>query len=123
LFQSDQQLPNSQTQTLEAIMKHLERWSQSKPKKFKNALSWKIELKALSELTYLSFIKGRSVPQGMLLPDFYSQLVDTRLINLQNDNVSFWHRIFQAYLASFEIANQIQSGQILINEVIKTVVV
>ncbi len=62
---------------------------------------------------------SRKVPQGIQILDTYKQLADTGLIHLQDSNVSFWHRAFQEYLASFQIGERVQSGQIQLNRVIK----
>jgi len=142
LYQRNQDLPSSQTQVLEAIVKQLERWSQSKTRRFQQPLSWEIKLKTLSELAFLSFAKGdlyvlgaqraeetllnilndletkRKVPRGTLLKDFFAQLTDTGLIHPQNGNISFWHRAFQEYLASPQVHDKVQSGEIQISEVI-----
>ncbi|MCB9444071.1 MAG: NACHT domain-containing protein [Ardenticatenaceae bacterium] len=142
LYQRDQDLPNSQTKILEAIVNQLERWANSKTKRFQQPLSWQTRLKTLSKLAHSSFAKGdlyvidaeaaeeilveilsdlktkHKVSPGTLLDEFYEQLTDTGLVHIQGNNISFWHRAFQEYLASFEIQSRLQSGIIKISDVI-----
>ncbi len=144
LHLNNQELPRSRTQVIHAVVTQLEKWVQSKPiRRFHHELPWQIKLDMLSELAFLSFTKSdsytldrveadrvlaeklddleasRTVPRGMLLPDAYEQLEGTGLIHLQDSSVSFWHRAFQEYLASLQIAERVQSGQIQIGDFIK----
>jgi len=143
LYLNNQDLPSSRTKLIEAVVNQLENWSRSKPTRFHHSLSWQIKLNMLSELAFLSFTKGdsytlgiedanltiikilggleasRKVPQGMQITDAYEQLADTGLICILNSSVSFWHRAFQEYLASLQIAEMVQSGEIHIGSVIK----
>ena len=143
LYSQNHNLPNSRTKVIDEIVYRLQKWAESKTNRFQHAIPWQTKRSILSDLALVSFVEGdsytlnseisdnnlarmvdylahdRKISQDMQISEAYSQLEDTGLIYLLDNGVSFWHRAFQEYLASFAIAEKIQSGEFQIGDLIR----
>jgi HEAT repeat protein len=142
LYLAERELPRSRGQILQAVVKRVRDWDQSKAKRFASPLSWEIREELLTQLAFSSLSSGKSyaldkqsveitltdvlnelerrrqIPPGLTLDQVLDSLASTGFILKMDEGVVFWHRAFVEHFAAAEIARRIESVPHLLENLI-----
>lgn len=140
IFQEHHELPHSRPQIINKIVENIKEWEKLKRNRFSFGLSWEIKQHLLSVLAFESakddnkilftseeffnivnpileeYVKQKDISSTYVKSDIINNLRGTGLIEVNNDEISFWHRAFLEYFASSELANRYQSNPEILKE-------
>lgn len=140
IYKEHHELPHSRPQIIKKIVENVKEWEELKRNRFSFDLPWKIKENLLSVLAFESakeekkilftsdeffkivhpiledYVERKEISSTFLKSDIIKNLRSTGLIDVNNDEISFWHRAFSEYFASIELAKQYQLNPKILEE-------
>ena len=138
IYQKHHDLPHSRPQIIKKIVENIKDWEITKRNRFSFSLPWEIKEHLLSVLAFEiakeenkfiftsdefftivhpileEYVKRKEINSTFLKSDIINNLRGTGIIDVNNDEISFWHRAFLEYFASIEFSKQYQSNPVIL---------
>lgn len=143
LYLREGELPRSRGQILQAVVGRVHEWDQHKPKRFSSPLPWKEREELLARLAFSTLSSGKSyvldnhsvevtlndvlgdlesrrvIPTGLTMDQVLNGLAATGFVLRMDEGIAFWHRAFQEYFASIEVAYRVESTPSFLEKLVR----